>query len=76
MKKWNKSNKGSIYHIRIKGNLNQTTFAWMEDASIIHQENNETIIAIYITDQSALRGLLEQFWNFNFTILSVEKGET
>jgi len=69
-------NKGSIYHIRIKGNLNPTSFGWMEDASIIHQDNTETLIAIYIRDQSALRGLLEQFWNFNFTILSVERSDT
>ena len=75
MMKWNKKNRGSIYHVRIKGHLNPTSFGWMEDASIIYQDNNETLIAIYIADQSALRGLLEQFWNFNFTILSVERSD-
>jgi len=75
MEKWNKRNSGSIYHIRIKGILNPGSFGWMEDASIINQDDNETLLAIHITDQSALRGLLEHLWNFNFTILSVENSD-
>lgn len=75
MDKWNKRNSGSIYHIRIKGILKPVSFRWMEDASIIYQDDNETLIAIHVTDQSALRGILNQFWNFNFTILSVEKSD-
>lgn len=75
MEKWNKRNSGSIYHIRIKGILNPASFRWMEDTSIIYHDDNETLIAINVTDQSALRGILNQFWNFNFTILSVEKSD-
>jgi hypothetical protein len=69
---WNKRNSSSIYYIRIKGTFNPASFGWMNDASIISQEKDETLIATSITDQAALRGLLEQFWNFNFTVLSVE----
>jgi len=75
MEKWNKKTKGSIYHIRIKGILNPASFGWLEDVSILHQDNNETLLAINIKDQSALRGILNQFWNFNFTLLSVERSD-
>jgi len=72
---WNKNQSGSIYIIRIKGSFNPASFDWMKDARIISQENNETHIEIHIIDQAALRGLLEQFWNFNFTVLSVDSLE-
>ncbi len=63
----------SVYYIRIKGTLNPASFSWLDDIRIINQDNHETLIAIPVADQSALRGLLDQFWNFNFTILSVER---
>jgi hypothetical protein len=70
--KWNKRVSGSIYMIRIKGTFNPASFDWMKEARVIRQDNNETQIEIHIIDQAALRGLLEQFWNFNFTVLSVD----
>jgi hypothetical protein len=68
-----KLKKGSIYHIKIKGILNPNAIGWMDDVRIIDQENDKTLLAVEIADQSALRGLLDQLWNFNFTIISVEK---
>jgi len=70
--KWNKRVSGSIYMIRIKGTFNPASFDWMKEARVIRQDNNETQIEIHIIDQAALRGLLEQFWNFNFTVLSFD----
>lgn len=70
-----KTSQGDRYHIKIDGFLNLKSFEWMKDAQIISQENNETIISVELIDQSALRGFIDQLWNFNFTILSVEKME-
>jgi hypothetical protein len=67
--------KGCLYHIRIKGVLNPESFRWIDDARIIVQDNNETLLAIRIVDQPALRGIMDQLWNLNFIVLSVEKAE-
>jgi hypothetical protein len=67
---------GCLYHIRIKGTLNPESFGWIADARMIDQENNETLLAIRIADQPALRGIMDQLWNLNLTILSVIKAET
>lgn len=67
--------KGCIYHIRIKGALNPESFVWIGDAKMIDQENNETLLAVRIADQPALRGIVDQLWNLNFTILSIKKAE-
>jgi hypothetical protein len=69
------SKKGCLYHIRLKGVLNLESFGWVDDARIIVQENNETLLAVRIVDQPALRGIMDQLWNLNLTILSVEKEE-
>ena len=67
--------KGCLYHIRLKGVLNPESFGWDDDTKIIDQENNETLLGVRITDQSALRGIMDQLWNLNLTILSVNKVE-
>ncbi len=69
------SQQGSLYHIRIKGMINPLSIDWIDEAKIIDQDNNETLLAVRITDQPALRGIVDQLWNLNLTILSVEKVE-
>jgi hypothetical protein len=67
--------KRCLYHIRIKGVLNPESLGWIDDARVIDQDNIETLLAVRIVDQPALRGIMDQLWNLNFTILSVEKAE-
>lgn len=62
-----------VYHIRLKGNLNPALTAWFENITIIPQDNNETLLVGQFADQAALRGFLDQLWNLNFTLLSVER---
>lgn len=66
---------GCLYHIRIKGALNPESFGWIDDAKMMDQQNNETLLAVRIADQPALRGIVDQLWNLNFTILSIKKAE-
>jgi hypothetical protein len=61
------------YRIRLKGALNPAFTDWLGDIIIIPHENGETLLIGKFTDQPALRGFLDQLWNFNFTVLSVEK---
>jgi putative acetyltransferase len=63
----------TTYQIRIKGIVNRSIATQIDDISIIPQENNETLLVGTFIDQPALRGLLDQLWNLNLTILSVER---
>jgi len=62
-----------IYQIRIKGRLDRRFADWFECLTIISLEKSETLLEGVFADQPALRGCLEQLWNLNFTILSVER---
>jgi hypothetical protein len=65
----------NMYRIRIKGWLTHPLADWLENITIISQEHGETLLVGHFIDQPALRGLLDQLWNLNFTVLSVEKIE-
>ena len=70
-----KSNHASTYRIKIQGVLKSSLADWLGDITVVPQEHGETLLVGQFTDQSALRGLLDQLWNLNFTILSVERLE-
>ncbi len=65
-----------VYRIRLKGGISHSIVDWVDDLSIFPQENGDTILVGHIPDQAALRGLLEQLWNLNYTVLAVELIET
>jgi hypothetical protein len=69
----NNSDQGNIYRIRIKGAPDHSITDWFGDITIIPQENGETLLVGRFADQPALRGFLDQLWNLNFTVVSVEK---
>ena len=45
---------------------------WFGDLTITLLQNGETMLVGQFTDQSALRGFLDQLWDLNLTVLSVE----
>ena len=62
-----------MYRIQIKetpGPWLTTTFTGL---TVIPLEAGGALLIGSYTDQAALRGLLEQLWNFNLTVLSVDK---
>jgi hypothetical protein len=67
-----KNEQDRVYRIRLKGILNRSMIAWFGGISILPGEHNETLLVGHFRDQAALRGFLDQLWNPNFTILSVE----
>jgi hypothetical protein len=71
--KFKKSNHTHTYVIRVKETINPITLDWFVELKIIHQENGETVLVGQFADQPALRGLLDQLWNLNLTVLSVER---
>jgi len=60
------------YHVKVKETLDHHITDWFGNLTLVPQENGETILVGSFTDQPALRGFLEQLWNLNITILSVE----
>jgi hypothetical protein len=65
----------SAYRIKILGVLKPPLVDWLEDLQVIPQEDGATLLVGQFADQPALRGLLDQLWNLNFILLSVERIE-
>ncbi len=70
-----KLNQGNIYRIRLEESLDRSFADWLGEITIIPQENGETLLVGQFADQAALRGLLNQLWNLNFTLISFERLE-
>lgn len=69
------SSQDSTYRIRLIGSLDQRIADLFGDFTITQLESGETLLVGQFSDQSALRGLIDQLWNFNITVLSVERIE-
>ena len=63
------------YEIRIKGQLEPGWLDWFEGLQIQNLENGETILIGLITDQMALRGVLDKLWDLGLTLLSLHRIE-
>jgi hypothetical protein len=67
------STQQNTYRIRVKETLDCHFDDWMGNLTLTPQENGETLIVGSFTDQPALRGFLEQLWNLNITVITVER---
>ena len=65
----------NTYRIRVKETLDSHFADWLGNLSLLPQESGETLIVGSFTDQPALRGFLEQLWNLNITVITVERIE-
>jgi hypothetical protein len=73
MMEQNKSYQSTTYRILVKETLDHHITDWYGDLTIIPQENGETLLVGSFSDQPALRGFLEQLWNINITVITVER---
>jgi hypothetical protein len=71
----NTTGLGFTYHIRIKETLDRSPVHWFGNITVIPQDNGETLLRGKFADQPALRGLVDQLWNLNFTVLYLERIE-
>jgi hypothetical protein len=69
----NEPNQQNTYRIRVKETLECHFTDWLGNLTLIPQENGETLLVGSFTDQPALRGFLEQLWNLNITVITVER---
>ncbi|HEX9091146.1 MAG TPA: hypothetical protein VF831_06635 [Anaerolineales bacterium] len=63
------------YRILVNETLDRHFIDWFGDMTVIPQEDGKTILIGYFSDQPALRGFLDQLWNFNITVITVERIE-
>lgn len=66
------SGQRTIYQIEIKENLDPGTTDRFGGLMVTLLETGGTRFVGPFPDQSALRGFLDQLWNLNFTVLSVD----
>jgi hypothetical protein len=63
----------NVYRILVSETLDRRFTDWYGDLTIIPQENGKTLLIGSFIDQPALRGFLEQLWNLNISVISVER---
>lgn len=63
--------KPGRYEIRIKGHLEKRWADWFEGLSITLEENGETSLVGWVTDQAALHGLLRKVRDLGLPLISV-----
>lgn len=68
-------NKPSIYHIRVKGILDEKWSDWFCDFTITPQADDETLLVGPVPDQSALHGLLAKIRDLGLPLSSVQREE-
>lgn len=68
-------NHGQFYQIKIRESLDPGLTEWFGNLTVTPLEDGGTLLVGPYADQAALRGFLDQLWNFNFTVLSVERIE-
>ena len=63
----------SIYHIRVKGILDQKWSDWFDVFTITPQADDETLLVGPVPDQAALHGLLAKIRDLGLPLLSVKR---
>jgi hypothetical protein len=71
----NTTQQSNTYQILVKETLDHQFADWYGDLSIMPQENGETLLIGSFADQPALRGFLDQLWNLNITVITIERIE-
>jgi hypothetical protein len=71
----NESGQSNKYRIRVKETIDRRFSDWLDNLTLIPQQNGETLLIGSFADQPALRGFLDQLWNLNITVITVERIE-
>lgn len=60
-----------IYHIRVKGNLDEKWAEWFEGFVMASRDNGETLLSGAVVDQAALHGVLANIHSLGLPLLLV-----
>ncbi len=65
--------RGTIYEIKIRGQLDQHWSAWFDGLMMTYDEQGHTILSGSVVDQAALHGLLNKIQDMNLHLISVNR---
>ncbi len=57
--------------IRVKGRIDQRWSEWLQDLTITHTDQDETVLTGPVVDQSALYGLIAKLRDLGLLLVSV-----
>ena len=63
--------KENIYHIRVKGHLDEKWADWFEGFVMVTRDNGETLLTGAVVDQAALQGVLSRIHSLGLPLLLV-----
>jgi hypothetical protein len=67
--------KENIYHIRVKGNLDEKWANWFDGFVMTSRGNGETLLSGAVVDQAALYGVLGKIHSLGLPLLLVVQAE-
>ena len=62
-----------FYEIRIEGHLGESWSPWLEDMSICHTKDGQTVLYGPLRDQAALHGVLMRIRDLGLPLLEVKR---
>ncbi|MBC7250312.1 MAG: hypothetical protein H5T62_08500 [Anaerolineae bacterium] len=67
----------AIYQIKVQGQLDERWADWFNGLTVITNSEDEdlpiTTLTGPVTDQAALRGILNKIWDLNLTVYSLQR---
>jgi hypothetical protein len=67
--------ESSIYHIRVKGRLDEKWADWFEGFAMTARDRDETLLSGPVADQAALHGMLDRLHGLGLPLLLVMQVE-
>ncbi len=67
----------SVYQIRVQGRIDTQWSTWLNGMSIVQESEEPPVTRINggVVDQAKLRGIINQLWDLNLTLISVNRME-
>lgn len=62
-----------IYEIRIKNQVDESWMEWFSPLTLVNEANGEATLTGAVRDQAELHGLLNKIFDFNLTLLAVNR---
>jgi hypothetical protein len=62
-----------VYEIRVEGHLTESWSDWFSGLTIRNEQNCQTTLTGWLSDQAALFGVLSRIHNLNLILISVSR---
>jgi hypothetical protein len=66
--------QAAVYQIQVRGKLDESWSDWLNGMTITFESGVTTLTGL-VSDQSALRGILDRIWDLNLLLIAVARIE-